>query len=128
MTIVDKVISRLSNALKFSPSGSVVSLVVDSISNQFEFDVIDQGKGIPVEFRESIFDRFEQVQEYGGDHRIGTGLGLAICKAIVESHGGTIGVDSELGKGSRFWFRIPSHMTRTTTKPGRDFVETLADN
>jgi PAS domain S-box-containing protein len=127
--LVQVLVNLLSNALKFSPSGSVVSVAVEPISHQFEFCVIDQGKGIPVEFRKSVFDRFQQVQDEDGfDHRTGTGLGLAICKAIVESHGGTIGVDSELGKGSRFWFRIPSHIARTTTKRDRDFVETLADN
>ncbi|HNB23095.1 MAG TPA: ATP-binding protein, partial [Candidatus Melainabacteria bacterium] len=58
-------------------------------------------------FEEKIFERYEQAPSAGGKRRKGTGLGLPICKAIVEQHGGTIGVRPTPGGGSTFWFRIP---------------------
>ena len=63
----------------------------------------DTGSGIPKEKQEAVFERFVKLNDYIQ----GTGLGLSICKAIVEKCGGTIGVESEEGKGSTFWFRIP---------------------
>ena len=72
-----------------------------------EFRVTDRGRGIPESFRETIFDRFQQVEAADAKKKGGSGLGLAICKAIVERHGGTIGVESNEGAGSTFWFRIP---------------------
>jgi signal transduction histidine kinase len=71
-----------------------------------EVHVIDQGPGIPDKYKQAIFERFEQLESETKDKR-GAGLGLAICKAIVDQHGGSIGVDSEDGNGSSFWFRIP---------------------
>jgi len=69
--------------------------------------VRDQGRGIPPSFREKIFERFRQVEASDARQKGGSGLGLAICKAIIEQHGGSIGVESEEGKGSVFWFRLP---------------------
>ena len=63
----------------------------------------DTGAGIPKEDCERVFERFVKLNDYVQ----GTGLGLSICKAIVERCGGEIGVESEVGKGSTFWFRIP---------------------
>ena len=63
----------------------------------------DTGSGIPEEEQNRIFERFVKLNDFVQ----GTGLGLSICKAIVEKCGGEIGVDSEVGKGSTFWFRIP---------------------
>jgi signal transduction histidine kinase len=69
--------------------------------------VADTGPGIPPDFRESIFDKFVQVDGSALPRNRSTGLGLAFCKMAVEAHGGRIGVDSELGKGSNFWFTLP---------------------
>ncbi len=72
-----------------------------------EFKVIDRGRGIPPSHINAVFERFQQVEANDAKKKGGTGLGLAICKAIIEEHGGTIGVDSEEGKGSTFWFKLP---------------------
>jgi len=72
-----------------------------------EVHVTDRGRGIPESFKNRLFQRFQQVEASDAKKKGGTGLGLAICKGIVEQHGGTIGVESEEGKGSTFWFRIP---------------------
>ena len=65
--------------------------------------VEDTGEGIPQECQKEIFDRFYK----GNSFKQGTGLGLSICKSIIEQVGGKIGVESEIGKGSRFWFTLP---------------------
>ena len=72
-----------------------------------KISVRDYGRGIPARFRESIFERFQQVEASDAKKKGGTGLGLAICKAIIEQHGGNIGVESEEGLGSTFWFTLP---------------------
>lgn len=95
------------NALKFSPTGSSVFLEARPIAEGMRFEVTDSGPGVPEDKRQVIFERFGQVSVEDSTVRGGTGLGLAICKLIVEQHGGQIGVDSELGKGSCFWFTLP---------------------
>ncbi len=101
-------INLLSNAIKYSPDGGTINVKVASKDSQLEFCVSDHGRGIPDELRQKIFDRFVQVEKADETERGGSGLGLAISKAIVEQHGGSIGVQSKLGEGSTFWFRIPA--------------------
>jgi PAS domain S-box-containing protein len=105
--IVQVLVNLLSNAVKFSPRGGVVSLSASREDRWSRVSVRDQGRGIPASFREAIFERFRQVEASDARQKGGSGLGLAICKAIVEQHGGSIGVESEEGKGSVFWFRLP---------------------
>jgi signal transduction histidine kinase len=103
--LIRVLVNLLSNAIKYSPAGGVIEITASDFPHGgTEVRVCDQGPGIPDSYKSSIFDRFQQVQGTKG----GSGLGLAICKAIVEGHGGTIGVESEQGKGSTFWFRIPA--------------------
>lgn len=97
----------LDNAVKFSPPNTTIKMTAETQGETLEIRVIDQGRGIPPEFKEKIFVRFQQVSPEDKQEKQGTGLGLAICKAIVDGHNGTIGVDSEQGKGSSFWIRIP---------------------
>jgi signal transduction histidine kinase len=72
-----------------------------------QFEVSDQGRGIPFNQQASIFERFQQVDVSDARREGGTGLGLAICRSIIQQHGGRIWVNSEVGKGSTFFFTIP---------------------
>lgn len=92
----------INNALKFTPKG-YISLSYHLHENMIEFDVTDSGIGISKENLPTVFDRFVKLNSFIN----GTGLGLSICKSMVEQMGGSIGVNSEEGKGSRFWFRLP---------------------
>jgi signal transduction histidine kinase len=97
----------LSNAAKFSPSGSVITVKLAMQDGQARISVIDQGPGMSAEFRKRIFRRF--AQEAGSSHRgqAGTGLGLAISKNIVEHHGGTIMLDPDTAQGATFHIQLP---------------------
>ena len=94
----------MSNAIKFTHQGTItVGYRIDA-RQQLEMFVEDTGIGISIENQESVFDRFMKVDSFVQ----GTGLGLPLCKSIIEKMGGHIGVISELGKGSRFWFTLPA--------------------
>ncbi len=105
--LVQVIVNLLSNALKFSPRGSAVHLRAEEKGAWVEVQVEDRGRGIPASHIEVIFDRFRQVELSDAAGQRGVGLGLAIARSIVERHGGVIGVLSEEGRGSTFWFRIP---------------------
>lgn len=103
---VQVLVNLLSNALKFSPKGSTVTITVE-VTNEFvKLLVIDKGKGIPKEFQTRLFNRFEQARLSDARVEGGSGLGLAFSKAIVEEQGGSIGVESEPGQGCLFWFTM----------------------
>lgn len=105
--IVQCLTNLLSNAIKFSDPGSQVSIKAAVAGDNLQFEVTDHGRGIPPDKRESIFERFHQVDASDSRRRGGTGLGLAITRSIVLQHGGRIWVISEVGKGSSFFFTIP---------------------
>jgi len=107
--IVQVLVNLLANAVKFSPPGGVVTVAVTADDKWTEFRIIDHGRGVPAVHRRAIFERFRQVDPSDAREKGGAGLGLAICKSIVEQHGGSIGVDSEEGAGSAFWFRLATH-------------------
>lgn len=105
----------LSNAVRYAPPGTAVSINVTEQSDpgepiekrdSIEIAVVDEGPGVPPEFREKIFEAFEQVPGTKG----GTGLGLAICKAMIEAHGGHVGVRDNVPSGSVFWMRLPRNV------------------
>lgn len=107
--VIQVLVNLISNSVKFSEKGTTIKLSAKQTSPGFiTLSVTDQGRGIPKEFVSSVFERFQQVQKGDAVEKKGTGLGLAICKAIVEGHGGTIGVESEVGVGSTFWFTLPA--------------------
>ncbi len=102
-----QVLSNLiNNALKFTKDGKI-DFGYTLVKNFIEFYVRDTGIGIPAEHLNKIFDRFYQVDGAGSRQYGGTGLGLSICKAYVELLGGTIRVESEVGKGTSFLFTVP---------------------
>lgn len=104
-------VNLLTNAIRYSAAGADVELeVLLSDTNKLVFSVQDFGKGIDPAFSSKIFERFFQVP--GADDAKGSGLGLAIAKEFIEAQGGTIGVNSAPGKGSRFWFELPLHTAR----------------
>lgn len=104
--IIQVLTNLISNAIKYSPEGGTISVIATRGFTSAEFSVADQGPGIPEGKRTTIFERFKQA-EAQRDRKTGFGLGLAICKSIVEQHGGKIGVKSEEGNGSTFWFSLP---------------------
>ncbi len=105
--IVQVLVNLLSNALKFSPSGQAVELALEQQECLVKIMVSDKGPGIPFELKTRLFDRFAQAQPSDRKVKGGSGLGLAISKNIIEEHGGTIGVESEEGFGTTFWFTLP---------------------
>ncbi len=105
--LVQVLVNLLGNAIKFSPEGSTIVVATRQTPEAIEVSVKDEGRGVPETHRLAIFERFRQVDVSDSRDRKGTGLGLAICKALIDGHGGQIGVNSEEGKGSVFWFRIP---------------------
>lgn len=105
--IIQVLVNLLSNAVKFSPANALVLVEAVKLEDSLELRVIDRGRGVPESHRDSIFQKFSQVEISDGKRRSGTGLGLPICKQIIEEHGGAIGVRSNPEGGSIFWFSIP---------------------
>lgn len=94
----------INNALKFTETGQItLEYHLNEITSEIEFSVTDTGMGIAPEKADKVFDRFVKLNSFSK----GTGLGLSICRSIIEHLGGTIGVESKLGIGSRFWFTHP---------------------
>lgn len=124
--IVQTITNLVGNAVKFSPPGAAVTVSAEPVGDMVEFQVQDEGRGIPADRIGRIFERFEQVDASDSRVQGGTGLGLAISRSIVERHGGTMWVESQLGHGSTFHFRLPAvrHTapTESTTPPGQPTV------
>lgn len=96
-------INFLTNAIRYSSEKSTITVKLKSDRHQVLFTVVDKGKGIDIRYRSKVFDKYFQIP---GSHKTGTGLGLAISKEFIEAQGGTIGVESELGLGSTFYFKL----------------------
>lgn len=106
--LIQVLVNLLSNAIKFSPKGTAVEIKVAQSPEFTEVQVIDHGAGIPEGYEKKVFEKYEQVPASGQKTKVkGTGLGLPICRAIIEQHGGAIGVRPTDGGGSTFWFTIP---------------------
>ncbi len=106
--ILQTLTNLISNAIKFSPQESQVWVSLEEQESQLLFAVKDQGRGIPAEKLETVFERFQQVDASDSRQKGGTGLGLAICRHIVEKHHGKIWVESTLNEGSTFYFTLPT--------------------
>ena len=96
----------VTNALKYTGAGGRVSMALRASAAEVEFTVEDTGRGIPADGVERLFTKYERIGDSAAKVE-GTGLGLVIVKEIVEAHGGKVGVQSQLGVGSRFWFQLP---------------------
>lgn len=96
----------LSNAAKFSPPGQNVDISLHPQGERIRVSVRDHGPGVPEMFQARIFSKFSQADATDTRQKGGTGLGLAISKEIIERMGGTIGFDSQPGKGATFWFEL----------------------
>ncbi|WP_183567919.1 ATP-binding protein [Mucilaginibacter sp. SP1R1] len=104
---IDQVIVNfVNNAVKYAPDSLEISFMVEKIDGSVKVSVKDSGPGIPADKMPHLFDRYYQA-EVKGFQNSGLGLGLYISAEIVKRHGGKIGVDSETGKGSTFWFTLP---------------------
>ena len=106
--IVQALTNLLGNAIKFSPAGADVTASARREGDLVRFTVSDQGRGIPPEQLEAIFERFRQVDASDRREKGGTGLGLAIARAIVDEHGGRIWAESQAGAGTSFHFTLPA--------------------
>ncbi|MBM3270891.1 MAG: HAMP domain-containing histidine kinase [Candidatus Sericytochromatia bacterium] len=95
------------NALKFTPEGGHVEIRAREEGDFLLCEVFDDGPAIPPEARDKVFDRFAQLDRASTRRVSGVGLGLAICKAIVEAHGGRIGVAGDNEAGTTLWFTLP---------------------
>lgn len=104
-TVFDNLVG---NALKFTPEGGKISLVLKDEQDSVRVEVVDTGPGVPPDERRSIFDTFFRGRAKSGGRVEGSGLGLAIAREFVQAHGGTIGVASD-GRGSRFSVVLPRH-------------------
>ena len=102
------VLNLLSNAIKFSDKGDEIIVGIKDKNEFVEISVKDNGIGIEENHLNMIFDRFKQVNESLSRNAEGTGIGLSLVKSIVELQGGSIYVESEVGKGSKFTVMIPS--------------------
>jgi len=108
---IEQVLTNLiDNAIKFTPPDGVVTITAKDLGTEVQVAVSDTGIGIPASEQERIFERFYQVDSGPARHYRGTGLGLTICKHIVEYHRGRIWVESEVGKGSTFFFVLPKQI------------------
>jgi signal transduction histidine kinase len=101
------ILNLVMNAILHNPAGVRVVVTTGVVDGQAELSVTDDGRGIPAENLEHIFERFRRIDPEGSRHTEGAGLGLAIVKQAVEAHGGTIAVTSEVGRGTTFRVRLP---------------------
>ncbi len=99
------VVNLVTNALKHSPTESAVRMSAARRGDAVRVEVTDSGPGIPAEHLPHLWERFYRVP---GDATQGSGLGLAIAKRLIERQGGRVGADSQLGRGSTFWFDLPT--------------------
>lgn len=105
--ILQVLTNLLSNAIKFSPPHTTVFVQVDGNADSLLLKVVDEGRGIPADKLESVFDRFQQVESADASRKGGTGLGLAICRSIVQQHNGAVWAQpNQAGPGTTLWVQF----------------------
>jgi signal transduction histidine kinase len=107
LRIIQVLTNLVGNAIKFTPEGGAITVRAFPRGGELLTEVQDTGCGIGPEHAAVVFERFIQVDMSATRQAGGAGLGLAISKGLVEAHGGSIGVSSQLGAGSTFWFALP---------------------
>jgi signal transduction histidine kinase len=107
--VTSRIVANLiGNAVKFTPEDGEIRISAAPAGDRVRIMVADCGPGIPEAYREKIFEKFGQVETRNAKAKYSTGLGLTFCKLASEAQGGSIGVDSEVGQGSTFWFELPA--------------------
>lgn len=124
------ILNLISNAVKFTPTNGNIWVNITDCGDKVIITVKDNGVGIPRNKQQLIFNKFQRVEKLFTRHHEGSGLGLPIAKSIVEKHGGTLTVESEFGKGSKFSVILPSKTVAEQSCPlatlsptGHNFVE-----
>jgi signal transduction histidine kinase len=112
------VVNLVVNAIKFTPEGGRITVRAAGQGDVVRVEVEDNGPGIPLDQQPRLFKPFSQLDLSDSRSNRGVGLGLSISKAIVEAHGGTIGVESEVGRGATFWFSLPVAASGTERPEG----------
>ena len=116
----------LSNAIGFSEEGSRITLICQRDGNMIAFSIVDQGCGIPEEYHQAVFERFENRSQ-GSKHR-GAGLGLSIVKSLAELHGGNVILRSKPGAGTSITVRFPEFGPRSARLPASTPIEVDANS
>jgi len=107
-------INLLTNAIKYTPNSGEICIDAEQIDGKFiKISITDNGPGIAEALKDRIFDKFTQIIAKKSGFTRSSGLGLTFCKLAAEAHGGKIGVDSEIGAGSSFWFTLPTTQLRS---------------
>lgn len=107
--IIQLYTNLIGNAVKFSPNGGKVEIMLRNLAKEIQIDITDEGLGIPEKDIEQLFTKFHRIDNSDRRKIGGTGLGLAICKEIIEAHSGSISVQSKLGEGSTFQLCFPMY-------------------
>ncbi len=124
---ITQVLTNLvSNAVKFSPAQGEVIIKARKADSVYRIEVKDHGCGISDGDMKKLFQMFQQLDQNDQQEKGGTGLGLAISKSIVEQHEGRIGVESEVGEGSTFWFEVP--LAKLEDKYSQEQIKTANTN
>lgn len=125
--VIQILTNLVSNAIKFSRAGGTVAINAQRIDGSVRFAVTDEGCGIPSHEVHKLFGKFQQLDSSDTRQKGGSGLGLSICKALVEQHGGTIGLHSEVDKGSTFYFDLPIKAEGKSADDDKQWAVLIAD-